>query len=48
MLSYLSYATGAELQTAWGADPGSPEMQRISEQSVKGQELYQHFWTSRQ
>lgn len=43
MLSYLSYATGATLQTTWSSEPESPEMRRLNEQSLKAGELYSYF-----
>lgn len=43
LLSYLSYSTGSTLQTTWGSDPESPEMQKMNQQLQKAQELYSHF-----
>ena len=43
LLSYQSFAQGATRQTSWGSDPGSAEMQKMTQQSVKAQELYKYF-----
>lgn len=44
ILSYQSYAEGAELKTFWEADPSIPELQKMTEQSIEAKELYSHFW----
>lgn len=43
LLSYQSFAQGATRQTSWDLDPVSAEMQKMTQQSVKAQELYKYF-----
>ena len=43
LLSYQSFAQGATRQTPWGSDPGSIEMQKMTQQSGKAEELYKYF-----